>query len=311
MQLPIHVARPQLTGPLTLFPIYSSATCGPAYLSGPEAQALGALVIREADDGAQVEKLVIENDADAPVLVIEGETLVGAQQNRTLNVSVLCPPGAATTIPVSCVEAGRWSEPKAVSRSRRHAPNKLRGRKTSSVLAAMRDGRGRTSEQARVWADVEEYESRIGTAGPTHALEDSHIEAEREAISLLGHVQPVEGQRGVIAAIDGTVVSIDLFDKPSSLTAYWDGLTAGYALEAVGAGANPANLAGAKAFAALVATAASQSGPAVGLGRDVRVAVPGIVGLGLEWDGTIVHLAAFASEEHARSQRPIRRRGRR
>ncbi len=307
MQLVIDVAGPQLAGPLTLFPIHSAAPSAPQYLCGPEAETLGSVIIHEADEGARVPELVIENQADRPVLLIEGEALLGTQQNRTLNVSVLFPPSVAVTVPVSCVEAGRWDAPKPGARSRHHAPSGLRGRKTASVLASMRSGRGRVSDQAQVWADVEDYSHRVGAESATRALEDAHVDVQQEASQLLGDVRPLDGQRGVIAAIGGRVLSLDLFDKPSSLAHYWDGLLAGYALEAMHAPDLPVRLADAKAFAAAVATAGSQGGPAVGLGREVRLTAPGVIGLGLEWSDAVVHLAAFAVDDPPVDARPIRR----
>jgi len=175
----------------------------------------------------------------------------------------------------------------------------------------MSSGRGRTSDQAQVWADVESYAIRVGAESETRALEDAHTEVGQEAQALVRDVLPLEGQRGVIAAVGGRVVSLDLFDKPSSLASYWDGLVAGYALEAVGAPDRAATLADAKAFAAVVAGASSEVGPAVGLGSEVRLAAPGVVGLGLEWADAIVHLAAFASEDQPVDPRPIKRSRRR
>jgi hypothetical protein len=37
-----------------------------------------------------------------------GEEVLGAQQNRTFDVSVLVAATSALRVPVSCVEAGRW-----------------------------------------------------------------------------------------------------------------------------------------------------------------------------------------------------------
>ena len=42
------------------------------------------------------------------MLLLDGEELVGAKQNRVLNLTILAPARQAITIPVSCVEAGRW-----------------------------------------------------------------------------------------------------------------------------------------------------------------------------------------------------------
>jgi hypothetical protein len=307
MQLPIAVGEPQLSGPLTLFPIKSNTPVAPVYLCGPEAEVLGVLEIREAGRLGRVPELAVENRAEPAVLLIEGETLVGAKQNRTLNVSVLCAPGTSTTIPVSCVEAGRWGTPKAGRVSSRHAPNRLRGRKSASVVSAMGHGRGRVSNQAQVWSDVDGYAMRVGASSATHALEDVYVSAEQEARALLSDTHPVEGQRGVIAAIGGEIVSLDLFDKSSSLASYWDGLVAGYALEAMRQPDVAASLDDAKAFAAAVASAAMQSDPAAGLGQELRFVAPNIIGLGLEWEGGVVHLAAFTNTS-ASETRPIRRR---
>jgi hypothetical protein len=38
----------------------------------------------------------------------DGEQLVGAKQNRILNMTVLVAAETEVTIPVSCVERGRW-----------------------------------------------------------------------------------------------------------------------------------------------------------------------------------------------------------
>ena len=57
---------------------------------------------------ASVRALVIENPTDLPLLVYEGEEVLGAQQNRTFDDSVLVASGEKLRVDVSCVEAGRW-----------------------------------------------------------------------------------------------------------------------------------------------------------------------------------------------------------
>jgi hypothetical protein len=306
MPLAIDVANPQLTGRLTLFPVVSSGPAAPEYLCGPDAESLGVLGIREVHGLARVSELVIENRGTQPVLLIEGETLVGAKQNRTLNVSVLCPSGV-TKVPVSCVEAGRWGASRPGTRSTRHAPSRLRARKSASVVEAMAQGRGRLSDQQQVWSDVEAYAQRAGARSSTQALEDAYDAAGFEAGRRTENVSVGDGQVGVIAAIGGRVVSLDMFDKPSSLASYWGGLVAGYELEALRQPEVSASLADAKAFATAVATGGTQSDSATGLGRELRLESRDVVGLGLEWEGGVVHLAAF-SKRSDHTGRPIRRR---
>jgi hypothetical protein len=101
-----RLGEPQVAGPLAVFPVF-----GPdprlQYRAFSQAMGLGALV-KELDSGASVRELLVENPTDQPVLIFEGEEVLGAQQNRTFDVSVLVGAGARARVPVSCVEAGRW-----------------------------------------------------------------------------------------------------------------------------------------------------------------------------------------------------------
>src|SRR4051794_12669871 len=102
----LHVGEPDVAGPLAVYPVF-----GPEpsleYLSFAEAAALG-VTLRELEPHASVNDLIVDNPLDLPVLLYEGEELRGAQQDRTIDVSVLVPARSRLSIPVSCVEAGRW-----------------------------------------------------------------------------------------------------------------------------------------------------------------------------------------------------------
>src|ERR671934_1323581 len=77
------------------------------YVTLDEALPLGFRV-REVSDAGLVPELLVENPLTQDVLLYDGEELVGAKQNRILNVTVLIAGGSKTRIPVSCVEEGRW-----------------------------------------------------------------------------------------------------------------------------------------------------------------------------------------------------------
>lgn len=79
------------------------------YLTLDEVLASGQVRITEITEGGNVPELLLENGANEPVLLVDGEELVGAKQNRTLNLTILAPANQKTVIPVSCVEAGRWA----------------------------------------------------------------------------------------------------------------------------------------------------------------------------------------------------------
>jgi hypothetical protein len=76
----------------------------------PWGKALGKslLTVTEVNQGGTVPELKVVNRADLPVLLLAGEEVAGAKQNRVLNTTILLMEHSETIIPVSCTEQGRW-----------------------------------------------------------------------------------------------------------------------------------------------------------------------------------------------------------
>jgi hypothetical protein len=66
-----------------------------------EALAAGTLRVSEVSAEGHVPELRVRNTGDAPVLILDGEELVGAKQNRIVNVTILVAPLSDVVIPVS------------------------------------------------------------------------------------------------------------------------------------------------------------------------------------------------------------------
>ncbi len=295
MDLELIVKDPIVRGALALFPAYSDAPAAPSYLSGPEAEVAGVLHVSERESGAAVPELEVHNTGNTPVLLLEGETLVGAKQNRTLNVSILIPAQTHVPVPVSCVEAGRWGAPQETARSPRHAPGDLRRLKTMAVNESRGRGLGPRSNQSEVWERISRYEADLGASSSTSALEDVFVGVDSDLDRMVGELTPLPDQRGVVVAIGGTVRGIDFFDKASTLAAYWPGLVQGYAVDALRTPAGAATINDAEAFVGQVRAAKATVEPAAGDGRSLVIGDDAVAGHALEWEGAIVHLAAFAT----------------
>jgi hypothetical protein len=67
-------------------------------------EALGTwdIAVTEGSADGSVPELLVVNRANQPVLLIDGEELAGAKQNRMLNTSILIKEVSETQIPVSC-----------------------------------------------------------------------------------------------------------------------------------------------------------------------------------------------------------------
>lgn len=260
------------------------------------------LEVAEQAGGAVVSELAVRNDGTLPVLLVEGETILGVQQNRVVGVSMLVPPRGRVVVPVSCVEAGRWGTAERWRRSPRHAPLALRGTHTASVRASRRADMFPRSDQRAVWDRVAEYGASFASTSETDALEAVYDRARVRLGDLVDELAPEPDQCGVIVAIGGEVRSADLFDKPATLAAYWPSLVVGYGIDALGVRPRKPVTARARAFMAALSAASRTPRRALGAGRDVLLRGAGVEGTALEWGGAVVHLAAYATTGPASAQ---------
>jgi hypothetical protein len=292
---------------LTMFPLESEPAGGPDYLTLGTALERGLISISEVSRGGSVPELRAANKAELPVLIVDGEELVGAKQNRVANLTVMVPAKTTLHIPVSCVEAGRWSYARDdfVASDRTHF---ARGRaaRFATVSYAMECDGSRHADQGMVWDHIAAKAAELNAPSRTSAMAaiyDRHRTTVDEYVAALG---PTQGQTGAVFAIDGAVAGLDLFDRPESLAALLPKLVRSYAVDAIGNGGGEHNTpepAAAKVFLNLLADAHTDAYPALGLGTDLRLTAPGLVGGGLTVDDHLIHLAAFARSEPA-SDRP-------
>src|SRR2546423_200213 len=98
---------------IVVVPIFPRQDPVVEYVTLEEALPLG-FRITEIDAAGSVPELIAANPLDSPVLLYDGEELLGAKQNRILNITVLVDAKSETCMPVSCVEQGRWHVRSAV-----------------------------------------------------------------------------------------------------------------------------------------------------------------------------------------------------
>ena len=322
----ITLGEPRVGGPLSLVPVFGGKGA-PSYMLGADAIEKGLLKIGEMD-GGNVPKLAVENAAPLPVLLIDGEHLQGAMQNRVLNTSVLVDAHSTTVIPVSCVEAHRWgyetSGPMQAELDTVYP--RLRRMKAESVVANARSGRGFSADQGEVWREIEVKRGEMN-AGPsaTSAMRDIYAARRGDLDRVIQAFTELEPrQTGVIAFVAGHPVVADIFDKHETLRALWSRLISGYALDAIGHRTRTPDAFSARGFLAELANGGCEVSihDGVGIGEDLAMTNEHVVSHGLAWQNSIVHLAVFSkvrskgrerrnTQRDSRIDSPTRRGGRR
>lgn len=301
-----HISKLAVGSPVThkalaVFPLQSDMAAPVGhYQLLEEALATGSFRISEVSESGTVPRLLATNETFSSVFLLDGEELVGAKQNRVLNVSMMLAPKSTTEIPVSCVEAGRW---RAESDSFR-APGRVhfsRGRadKVRQVSESLRM-RGRAeSDQGAVWDAIAAKSMRMQVDSATSAMAALYERRQDDLQSYLEAFDVSAGQNGAVYVIGNVIAGLDLFDSERTYAKLARKLVSSYALDAMedDTGVAACDLEKVRAFLGALAASSSQRYPTAGLGENVRLEAPGLFGAVLEVDGACVHLAAFPNAE--------------
>lgn len=319
---PVHAGR------LTMLPLTAEGPFSESpYLLLDEAIAAGQLEVSEVSDAGIVANLLATNSSDKPVLLFDGEELKGAKQNRIVNATILVPAGSKLTLPVSCVEQGRWRyETSGFSSSGEALFAKARLRKAERMASARRMKTARQvnadwteelpddlgplrgfarrvqtpgdfdADQRAVWDDVQEALEETGTHSASSAMHDSYVLRRAEIERLSSAFVPADSQVGAVFYIDGRPVGIEVADSPRAFGAIFGKLVRSYCLNALGQ-KPPFEVPGpeaARTFIEAVTGLDQMVSPSVGLGEDVRLDGPSACGAALIINDSVIHLSAFS-----------------
>lgn len=297
---------------LTMVPVLTGAApAEPGYLLLSEAVEAKLARVTELGGGV-VPELLFENLADCPVLILGGEELAGAKQNRMVNLTILAAPRSKIVIPVSCVEAGRWhTVTREFSPSPFMAFSTMRGRSVLRVTASMRMAQCRRADQGEVWSAIAERSEELGARSSTGAMRAIFEQRLSDIEEFVRAMAWQEGQIGAAFLIDGAPAGLDVFDHPRTMEKWMAKLVRGYAVDALAqqrsrrareAAGEPAQTTPENGISAkdklrrwleTAGTGEMLVEPAVGMGQDVRLENEKLTAAALWAEERFVHFCAF------------------
>ena len=280
---------------LSVFPLKSRVHLATgSYLVLDDVLTTSQFRITEISEHGSVNQLLAINDIESQIFLLDGEELVGAKQNRVLNLSIMLAPKSKTEIPVSCVEAGRWrTESESFRTEQRVQFARGRARKMEQVSRSLR---GESDQiQSAVWREISAKSGRMNVQSPTEAMGAMFGSRHDDLWSYLDAIPTFNGQIGAAYAIGRRLQGIDVFDSDVTFRKLAPKLLASYALDAMELEhpAAPPDSSAVNAFIQSVRAAAHQPSTTVGIGEMVRLSAGDLVGAALQVDGCCVHLAAF------------------
>jgi hypothetical protein len=288
----LHPATPVRFGDIAVMPLRTVAPVDPPGLLLSEALASASVEASETGDQGTVPAIHIANRGAQDVLLLDGEELVGAKQNRILNTTVLVRAHSTLEVPVSCVEQGRWSWG-----TRRFSPSahslyaSLRLKKAASVHKSLRATRTHQSDQIGIWTDLKEKAAALSVN--SSAMAGAFTGYRTDLDDYTRALAPMPDQVGALVYNRGAWWGMDVLPGPRLFSEAWPRLLSGYVLDALGSAAERRpDEPSLEPLRALLATAV-ETFPAVGPGEDCRFSSSQIVGAALVVDGIVAHAMAF------------------
>jgi hypothetical protein len=255
------VLAPISRGNLTIFPVVADRTRDTrGFLTLDEGVRSGEVVVTEAGgvrplirghqryiprDGAEVNRLVLVNNSDRPLILLAGEIVTGGKQDRVVGKDRIVPPKSdSIDLAVFCVEPGRW-----VASQYDFGSFHAQMAQPSVRRSAMAD-----QDQQKVWSEVRAAAQSVevqagapaasalaGTSSYAQVMDNVEVKQRVDAVALpleqsyLGLMRELRERNavGVVVAVNDQLIWADIFASTGLLEKYWPKLIRSYAAEAL------------------------------------------------------------------------------
>ncbi|MGC8866419.1 MAG: ARPP-1 family domain-containing protein [Bacteroidales bacterium] len=225
----IRIGEPITALEYTIYPLFNQGKHAISYIPLAEAFRRSAdnnnsFVIKEVSEAGSVNQLIVINGLDSCVLILDGEQLKGAKQNRAINITSLIGAGNKVIIPVSCIERGRWHGQSTffdMKDSDLDMPGDVRSSKLEGVVEKFQKDFKRgidphfSSDQHEVWKAIfnkhlcHRVQSKTGSM--THI---SRSERFREANKIASMVPLLENQAGILVFRKNVFLGMEYISAP-------------------------------------------------------------------------------------------------
>ena len=317
----VKLGEPQHYRNMSVFPLLFSGKSKLEYTMLRKALKQEHITITEISEYGSVPELKLFNMSESYILLLDGEELEGAKQNRVLNTTILVYPKSELNVPVSCTEQGRWNRVSAAFHdSEKIMFSRARGNKMSRVHQSLKYGEGYRSDQSEVWKDISDLQSKRNIHSPTSAMKDIYDKEKDNLDDFLKAFPLIEGQCGFIVGLGGHVVGLEYLSSSDCYQDVHSQLIESYTMDALDEIFSKVStlkegefskvgqkvrqeltIEETRRFLEKICNASYESYPSAAAGKDLRLASEDIVGSALVEKKELIHLSAFARQREKKS----------
>jgi hypothetical protein len=278
---------------LRLTPLFVREEGSLPYLELEEALRQNLVEITEVSERGSVPNLQVTNKSLSDILILDGEELLGAKQNRIVNTTIIVPAHSSVVTPVSCVEQGRWRyTSKEFSTGDSFTYPSLRRQKHRDVTSSLRATGSYASDQSRIWDDISQKAVRMDVTSDTMAMSDIFESRTESPEHLQQEVPHQERQVGFFAFIKDGFAGGDVFGSSELCRKKLPKLVRSYYLDSLDEGVQfPAITV--EQILQQIQSAEPEQFASIGKGTDVRFESKDVQGACKVVDEFIPHLMVF------------------
>lgn len=279
---------------ISIIPIMSESSQNIDILSLKKGLDLGLVKVEECKKSV-VGKVRVSNNAVTPLILVDGDEIIGAKQNRIINTTVLIPPKTTMDVSVSCSEYGRW-----------YYKDKYSSKFTYSKYFANSDTRRVKSYnlfeeecQSVIWDSIRDFESRHTFKSETSALNDNYENLAKIQEEYLKHFGILDNQNGVIVIIGGELKGIEIFNSHLTYKEYHDKIIRSYIVDSINF-ESPRNMINYDEIDKILGNISNSNFKEYEnkeLGKSIKFSNNYGVGVALIYEGNIIHMLYFKNPE--------------
>lgn len=216
----IEVLKAQVHENMAVIPLKSKISYRLDLLTLKKGLELGLVKVKECEQST-VNTIKVTNNAVAPLILIDGEEILGAKQNRIVNSTLLIAPKTTQPISVSCTEHGRWEYKSEFKQSEYLADFNTRRVKESA-------SRSHQNSQKAIWDSINCLEVENSFKSPTGAMSESYDNLKADHNEFLKSFEIVDGQCGVLVIQNGEIKGFEIFYNPQIYKEYHEKVLRSY-----------------------------------------------------------------------------------
>jgi hypothetical protein len=218
----IELSKPQVHESLAIIPLKTEKSYIDI-LTLKKGLELELVEVKECET-SEVNTLIVKNNAVTPLILIDGEEVVGGDQNRIVNSTVLVDAKSEMKIPVSCTEKGRWAYKSEFEQSDYIANFNTRRAKEHA-------SRTHNHYQDVIWSSISSLEVEHNYASPTCAMEESYENLKIDHGKIIKEFNIESGQNGVLIIVNGEIKGFELFLNPEIYREFHEKILKSYLID--------------------------------------------------------------------------------